>query len=379
MSAFREDASFGDLRGGFIRRPDGSGGAIPDRKVPSLLVTCVIEGNCVDDLVEEMRDFAQKKTSVVHRYMLLAGASIEKTACLSDDVDLISWDDIPVSREKYVFRVYPIYPMDSTPPMTGRVVHILPANRLYSAIRIRLPDWQVLFSRDEEYEKARRAIYDEEEERKASGILRDTASLATVLGGYPLTYLGTWCQIDNRIASKLGGLQVRWNHNELDGLWKIRRPASLDGEVVSKMYRAFESFEPSEKDAMRISMSRFKGALSKANIVDRAIDLGIALEVILLHGIDSRDRGELRYRTSIRGTAFLGGNKEKRLATFLTLRKAYDLRSKAVHSGTSKIKDSKEDEDVLGRSITTYAELVRKVIEHGSFPDWDKEYVIGGK
>ena len=92
---------------------------------------------------------------------------------------------------------------------------------------------------------------------------------------------------------------------------------------------------------MRIGVDRFKQALRRTNDIDKAIDLGIAIEVILLHSFDPTDRGELKYRSSLRGAMFLGGDKPDRVKTFNLLKDAYDLRSKAVHAGTLATKKKK--------------------------------------
>ena len=83
---------------------------------------------------------------------------------------------------------------------------------------------------------------------------------------------------------------------------------------------------------LRIAIDRLYQALLRKKSVNQAIDLGIALEVVLLHGIGEADRGEMRYRTSIRGAAFLGENKADRVVIFKRLKEAYDLRSKAVQA-----------------------------------------------
>ena len=108
--------------------------------------------------------------------------------------------------------------------------------------------------------------------------------------------------------------------------------------------------------------------------------MGIALEVMLLHGIGENDRGEMRFRSSIRGATFLGGEKLERKKTFKLLKDVYDLRSKAVHTGVLEPKkNSPPPKPILENATSTCAGISRKLIEIGSFPNWDTDYVIGGE
>jgi Apea-like HEPN len=123
-------------------------------------------------------------------------------------------------------------------------------------------------------------------------------------------------------------------------------------------------------------LDRLIQALRRKYGVDKAIDLGIALEVMLLHGIGKNDRGELRFRSSIRGATFLGGEKKERLEILRLLKEAYDLRSQAVHSGVLK---KGKSQHILEQAAKIGAKIALNLIERRSFPDWDAEIVIGGQ
>ena len=108
--------------------------------------------------------------------------------------------------------------------------------------------------------------------------------------------------------------------------------------------------------------------------VDKAIDLGIALEVMLLHEMNDPERGELRYRSAVRGAHFLGGDSSERLSNFNWLKKVYDLRSKAVHLGH--ISGNANDTEVLQKGAILCSRIAMKIIEMGRFPIWEEEYVF---
>ena len=109
-------------------------------------------------------------------------------------------------------------------------------------------------------------------------------------------------------------------------------------------------------------------------------DFGVALEVLLLHDLYDNYRGELRFRSSIRGATFLGGAKRERLKILKILKDAYDLRSQAVDSGILKARKGRPlPEEILRGAMGCYAHIARRLIERGSFPDWEAEYVVGGE
>ena len=100
---------------------------------------------------------------------------------------------------------------------------------------------------------------------------------------------------------------------------------------------------------------------------------------MLLHGIGNQDREEKSFRSSIRGATFFESEKTGRLKTYKLLKAAYDLRSQAVHTGDFKEgKKGQPSNQILEDAASTCAQIARKLIERGSFPDWDTDYVIGG-
>ena len=249
-----------------------------------------------------------------------------------------------------------------------------------SAIRIRSAECQVLFS---SHADAQITVEDIASEGAARNVqVQDIVRCITTIGVHVVAAIGNWGQFDQKIVNDICG--AGYSHGVAlfeSAVYKASsKPIALDGESIAELFHRFEDLKPSEKSVMRVALDRLNQALRRQNIVDKAIDLGIALEVMLLHGIGEKDRGELSYRSSIRGATFLGGGKPERLKTLKLLKDAYGLRSKAVHSGVlKKEKKGPPPERVLEDATSTCARIARKLIDRGSFPDWDAEYVIGGE
>lgn len=192
-----------------------------------------------------------------------------------------------------------------------------------------------------------------------------------------MAQLGKWVRFDNEFANGLVGTGFSyWGALFEDAVFTAsHNHVALEAESIARLFRCFEAFRGSERASLRISADRLNQALRRAKVVDKAIDLGIALEVLLLHNIGPTERGEMRYRSWIRGAMFLGAD---RLNTFNLLKDAYDLRSKAVHAGTLTARNNPSPPtETLERAAGVCAHIARKVIERRSFPNWGAEYVVG--
>jgi hypothetical protein len=111
------------------------------------------------------------------------------------------------------------------------------------------------------------------------------------------------------------------------------------------------------------------------------VDLVAALEALLLTEID--ERGELRFRTALRGAVFIEAPDLTRRQIQKQLRRAYDVRSSVAHGGTPKEDDLKSPTDErlsLDAFVSGIEELVRLAVRKGIEavgrgarwpPDWD--------
>ncbi len=370
-SAFMDDPSFGDLRGGWIQQAGGYGMLIQEHMVPNRMVDSNIVGKSAKSLVEEARAFAACPTSVTESYTPVAGATVAEVISLGDNIELVPWAEVPDVDQKKVF--------DSSGPhfafMSSLPVPLPLLAAANMAVRVRSAEYQVLFSSSQEAKEVREAGTAATAEQAAR--IRDIVRCITLQGERGVAALGNWALFENEIVNSLAGSGFSFNPALFDiAVYSASRdPVALEAESIARLFRCFEALRDSVKDPLRISIDRLNQSLRRPDIVDKAIDLGIALEVMLLHSIDPRERGELRYRSSIRGAMFLGGDKQERLNTFKLLRDAYDLRSKAVHAGA--LTAESPPKETLEEAVSVCARIAQKLIEQGSFPDWEAEYVIG--
>lgn len=370
------DSSFGALRNGWLVQRGGGTVPVQDHMLTHAFIRRAIDGQAVDSIVAEAHAFAASRTGVVESYTPLAGITVTKTVNLGDNIDLIPWADVPASQQKKAFGSDPAYLGRNLLTLTLSPGLRAAAN---SAIRVRSAEYQVLF----ESKEAARAKWEGSEHDPTTSTRRvqDVVRCLTAQSGSTAVAIGNWSQFDKKIANDICGVGYSTGSTLFDPATYIAysSPVALDGDSLASLFRCFEKFNRSEKNVMRIALDRLSQALRRNNLTDKAIDLGIALEVMLLHGIGTNDRGELRFRSSIRGTTFLGGTRTERLKTLKILKDSYDLRSKAVHSGTLDVRDNgPELQKKLDDAANVCASIARKLIDRGSFPNWEEEYVVGG-
>ncbi len=120
-----------------------------------------------------------------------------------------------------------------------------------------------------------------------------------------------------------------------------------------------------EGDSLTRAIDRLGRSRLAIHPVDRALDLGMAAEIVLMHDLGTSNT-EITYKIGSRAAWLLGEDTNKRATIFDEMKHLYKARSDAVHSGVLSPK-SKVDLDVADQLVVR---VVRAVLERGSFPDW---------
>lgn len=95
------------------------------------------------------------------------------------------------------------------------------------------------------------------------------------------------------------------------------------------LYRRLGALDQSNRlRKLKTAIRRLNQSYSRGDVEDQIIDLTIALEATLLHGI----KDELRYRLALRGAKVVS-DRHPASEAFLFLKALYDLRSAIVHEG----------------------------------------------
>jgi hypothetical protein len=150
-------------------------------------------------------------------------------------------------------------------------------------------------------------------------------------------------------------------------------------EAFRDFWDLFRAARPNS--AISVVTRRFSYAGERTRRDDEIVDLIAALEALLLSDIP--ERGELRFRTALRGALFIDGGGLTRQQIQKQLRRGYDVRSAVAHGAaptTAHLKSPTDEALMLAEFVDGIEELVRlavrKAVEAVGAgkpwpPDWD--------
>lgn len=118
-----------------------------------------------------------------------------------------------------------------------------------------------------------------------------------------------------------------------------------------------------------VAISRWRKSKESFNgLADQFIDLRVALEALYLNSLDSKYRGEMRFRLALCGAWHLGAGVEERKSIRKTLLDAYDIGSSAVHGGT--LDYNADNQSLLSEGQRLCRLGILKILEEGPPVDW---------
>lgn len=137
-------------------------------------------------------------------------------------------------------------------------------------------------------------------------------------------------------------------------------------DILSKYLKLTDS----QRSKLDVPLHRLSEAARHHSAVDKAIDLGVALESLLLS--DQPEQIQLSLQFRLRGAWLLGKDLESRKSVYQHLRDIYNYRSSAAHSGklTKKVKDFDRARESLIGGLQLCADAIKAVIEEGEI-NWD--------
>ena len=141
----------------------------------------------------------------------------------------------------------------------------------------------------------------------------------------------------------------------------IHQQETVDLAKVQSFFHDYENFE-GDVQAIDIATSRVSRCPLRSTLEDRAIELGIALEAVLMFSPLGEDRSginqEISFKIGTRAVWLLGINREDRKVIFSQARRLYELRSRSTHGTRFKEKDC----DKIAHDLDNGAMLVRRIV-----------------
>lgn len=281
---------------------------------------------------------------------LVSGIEVEQEIDLTDNTKLVPFDKIPDCWQKNYFA-----------PAESEFPHNKHCSK--AAILRKIKASPISYHQDEPPTQLLDVdIY-----------LRDICQILTLVGPsapYPTAY---WTMLEEIIPLKLAsGLSGDMSYLS----YTIYKYAPKDYALAQNIVRSYLPLSKNLKNSLLLSVKRLNMAQRKNSMEDKAIDLGIALEILLLK---DREKYELiAFPFRLRGAWFLGEEMERRRTVYDLLKAIYDCRCSAVHSGKLKKSNYKingqviQSNELFEEGFKLCAELIIKIIKEKKFPDWDK-------
>jgi hypothetical protein len=169
-----------------------------------------------------------------------------------------------------------------------------------------------------------------------------------------------------------GALFVAGEGNQATRPFAAHPLVSFPVEVaaVKRAFACLATFR--EVESLARSIDRLGRARLAASPVDRALDLGIAAEIALMHD-HSPSNTEISHKIGSRAAWLLGRSPAEREAIFVEMKQLYQARSQAVHSGAL---SSRSSIDLVSADRPVTRALFA-ILERGRFPNWNS-LTLGG-
>lgn len=306
--------------------------------------------NGVEKTLDNLNKYIELDGNPLCEVQLVSGIEIEQEIDLIDNTKLVPFDKIPDCWQK-----------DHFSPLSYEFPH----NKYCSKVAIL-----------RKTKASPKSFHQDHHPNKFLEVdiqLTDICEILTLVGPsapYPTVY---WTILEEIVPLKLltgfsGGMSSL--------SYCVYKYEPKDYAFAKDIVRSYLSLSENLKNSLLLSVKRLNMAQRRNGMENKAIDLGIALEILLLKDRAKYDQISFPFR--LRGAWFLGEEVERRRVVYDLLNAIYDCRCSAVHSGKLKKRQYKiNDQDIqlaklFEEGFKLCAELIIKIIEEKKFPDWDK-------
>lgn len=146
----------------------------------------------------------------------------------------------------------------------------------------------------------------------------------------------------------------------------------IELEVRDEASRATAAWSSACSDkALQRALEKLLDARRRFLDVERAMDLGSCLEILLMHG--EGESSEIAYKIRVRAAWLAGNHLDERRRIYEVAKSAYNLRSKAIHEGRLPKSRTPDAHNAMARTLADAddlcAKLISRVVERG-WPNW---------
>lgn len=337
----------------FDETPQTIGGASVIATLPNLANWMLARAAHVgsETVVADLYRYLRTDRVPFRKIMVLAGVKIESPMRLAGGIELIPFDALPPSTWKTAVAEY-----------FGRSwTNYKPSAALLQPF---------LQPREQLHQAATRTITDDNEFED----LEDVRLCMTAIGPCAPLWLGSWIEAEEWVPNlaNMAHLPERLNAGNYP------RTVGRDWTGLDLLHSHWRASATRTKGYLRVALSRLNAAMRRTELVDAAIDLGIAIDAVFLSG-KAANRGEIGLTLRLRAARLLGNDLASREEISDLFSALYLLRNIAVHAGVvgqqvkSRSSKGSREYDVqalLNEGFVRVATSVRRIIDGGE-PNWD--------
>lgn len=305
---------------------------------------------------KELNSFLDSDTILLDQALWLYGVSAKDRFSIADKIDFVPLTHMPESQEKDDFHQASI----------SNHTYSMPPPRVALVKRIAVPK---TFSPSTNLDAHKAITFTTQTELEEIATVLNCVAGVSCMPGCSAIYFAASTPPGPFLA---GG----WGAPILDMLPLRQSHIAADqAKIISELAARFSSLSPVAKTRFSAALHRLGQAKGRLDAGEKSLDLGIALEMLLLN--EKHDGaelpGQLNLHFRIRGAWLIGNDAERRQEIYKTLGKIYSLRSKIAHNGYSNqlMKMSPKDRDaLLAKHTALTEEIVRTLILKGEPKNW---------
>ncbi len=317
-------------------------------------------------VVARLRNFMDINEGSACYVVAILGLEVGRSLQVAENIHLVPFDEVPASiaKDHYIEFGFP------THRAFGRLDRYNPTAALIFPYRVQ----KVIVPAEGTGYKS--AIFEPLiEVRELCKTMTEITRSLTLVGPSAPQVLAMWSQYGDDVPIRTYSMTFSHSLGDVDPSVDpshAKRVGTPSCEEIMKVVPSYLDLGNALRQRLQLPIDRLNLSMRRSEAVDRAIDLGIALESLLGDGGGSNDSISTAIR--IRGAWLKGANFEERKAVYKLLRDLYSLRSGAVHDGRVKEKSSygAPVEDVLWNGINLCSDLIKAVVSSGEWPLWDQ-------
>ena len=175
-----------------------------------------------------------------------------------------------------------------------------------------------------------------------------------------------WNQFKDEVLEDAANASSRVSYIPIEIIpQRLRKSEPIQEETVVSIVKSYFKLPRKFQNQVIRALDRLNQAMRRSTVGDRAVELSIALESVLL----GTERGDNRFKVSLRSGIVFSHDLDKRTQCRKAIKEMYDIRSDLVHNGNDNNSDPRK-KDVIEQAITFSAEIIKNLIINGKPPNW---------